>query len=565
MVEIGQEIADLLDSEAAAALRSSAMLNGFTLTYAGWNGQGNTPAVLISAYAGRLGESDRKLILKISPTGRRNLEPRAHRDALAASPPKFRAAHLVGQPWDTIVLPGGGWVMFQEIADGRFDRIRPLSTLLARPDDGLDEAARACAAVVDSLLSEWNLAARGRMPFPTVRQYLSELLGDRLGQDGTVRRWAESAGVLSGGRPVGGQENPFTLLLGDSAASAKPLYLRVGNTHGDLHPGNILIPPDPAGFRLVDLSRFAPDRALTFDPVYLLLTVVAHFLPTFSPAERESVATLLVDPAAGPGGVPHGARAVLTAITGTASGWADKTGCGEEWRRESLLTTIGLALVMTGRDIVAEPDREWFYRLAALATAHYLDLPAALPLPGRPEQAHAVRTPGPEPDGTYPVATAVLPAGTPLWRVHPRSAPVDEFVPAPAGRLSALYVSRRQVTALLDELLREVAFDDDGNRVLAAERLAGMRLSALRTTRELVVVCADGEPDLVGLWPLDGTHGVEWPSPRDVPESCLLLVAGRCPPGTVRPADDQAIDLDDPDNLGWLRASLRPYRVRVGE
>src|SRR4051794_13578316 len=98
-----------------------------TLKYAGWTGHGNTPAVLISAYAGRLGESDRKLVLKISPEGRgNNLEPRSHRAALAQSPPDFRAAHLVDQPWDTIAIPDVGWIMFQEIASGRLDNIRPL-------------------------------------------------------------------------------------------------------------------------------------------------------------------------------------------------------------------------------------------------------------------------------------------------------------------------------------------------------------------------------------------------------------------------------------------------------
>jgi hypothetical protein len=566
VTEIGQEITDLLDPESAAALRTSATLNGMTLKYAGWTGHGNTPAVLISAYAGRLGKSDRKLVLKISPKGRgNNLEPLSHRDALARSPSDFRAAHLVEQPWDTIALPGGGWIMFQEIASGRLDDIRPLSTILDDPTR-LEEAARACTTVVLSVLTDWTPDILRKEPFPTAREYLSGLLGNRLDQDGTVRRWAERAGVLSADRPVGGPTNPFTLVLADSAASTRRLYLRIGNTHGDLHPGNILIPEDPVEYRLIDLSRFDATRALTFDPTYLLLTVTAQFLPSLSPVERESVADLLVDPQAGPrDAVPHGPRAVLMAIIETAREWGDGRGFGEEWRRESLLTLIGCALVMTGRDIIPDPDRDWFYHLATLATARYLDLPSPMtvPLLGRPGRAHAMRTSEQEPDNANPVATLVLPAGTPLWRVHPRSTPVDEFVAAPAGRHSVLYVSRREVTALLDELLRGVAFSDDGDRVLATERLAGMRLSALRTTRELVMVCADSEPDLVGLWPPDGVHGVEWPSTRDMPESSLLLLADRCPPGTVRQATDQAMDLDDADCLGWLRKSLRPYRVRV--
>lgn len=567
MVEIGQEIAALLDSEAAAALRNAEMLNGYTLTYAGWTGNGHTPAVLISAYARQLGESERKVMLKVSPTGRRNLEPRAHRDALSASPDGFRAAHLVEQPWDTIAFSDGGWIMFQEVANGRLDGIRPLSTILADPDR-LDEAAHVCAVIVDSMLSEWTAAVVSKKPFPTVREYLSELLGERLHQDGTVRRWAEKAGVLSGDCPVGEPLNPFTLVLTESTASEQKFYLRIGNSHGDPHPGNILVPADPIGYRLVDLSRFAPKRALAFDPAYLLLTITAQFLPELSSPERAAVGRLLVDPSADAGdGEAPGLRAVLMAIIATTRKWAHRTGTGEEWSRELLLTTIGCALIMTGRDMLADRDRHWFYHLATMATARYLDLPApqtAHPS-ARAAQARPGHPPEPAPENANPIATVVLPAGTALWRVHPRSEAVDEFGATPAGRPSALYVSRQQVTALLAELLRDVPFDDDGFRVLPVACLAGKRLSMLRTTRELVLVRADGQPDLVGLWLSKSTHGIEWPSKLDVSESSLLLVADRCPRGAVSHDEHQAIDLDAADSLGWLRESLRPYRVRIGE
>jgi hypothetical protein len=126
-----------------------------------------------------------------------------------------------------------------------------------------------------------------------------------------------------------------------------------------------------------------------------------------------------------------------------------------------------------------------------------------------------------------------------------------------------MYASRRQVTALLEELLRGVPFGEDGERALAAERLLGKRLSALRTTQDLVLACAYGEPDLVELWPPDGVHGIEWPSASDLPEPAMMLLEKQCPDGAIRPEADHAIDLDDQDQAAWLRESLRPYRVRV--
>jgi hypothetical protein len=274
------------------------------------------------------------------------------------------------------------------------------------------------------------------------------------------------------------------------------------------------------------------------------------------------------------------------AIVDTAGAWGDGGSLGDEWRREFLLSTLGCALIMTGRDIVPGTDRDWFYHVAQLATAQYLgkypdqSTSTTSPAPVQsPSAAEAVENRAVEdrtaedrtaedrtavgPGGANPVMTVVLPAGTRLWRVHPRSARTDEFVTEPTGRLAVMYASRRQITALLEELLRGVPYGEDGERDLAAERLLGKRLSVLRTTRDLVLACADGEPDLVGLRPPEGVHGIEWPSASDLPEPTTMLLEQRCPDGAIRPEADHAIDLDDQDQAAWLRESLRPYRVRV--
>src|SRR5690349_14636273 len=51
----------------------------------------------------------------------------------------------------------------------------------------------------------------------------------------------------------------------------------LGRAHGDLHPDNILLPMSPvvdaSAYRLIDLSDYSPDAALTRDLVHLTLAV----------------------------------------------------------------------------------------------------------------------------------------------------------------------------------------------------------------------------------------------------------------------------------------------------
>lgn len=569
MVTIGQEIADLLPPDAAAALRRSTELNGITLKYAGWTERGFTAAMLISTFASEVGMSDRKLVLKYSPGGRgETAEPRRHREALAASSSDFRRDHLVELPWAAIAVPSGGWIMFQEIASGSLDDIRPLSILLRDPLQ--TDAATACATIVRSLLDDWNPVVETMDPFPAAGGYLRDLLRRRLAPGGTLRTWAEAKGVLLSGQPTDGPPNPFALVLDNSLTKGRTLYMRLGNVHGDLHPGNILVPRDPMGYRLVDLSRFGTRRPLAFDLAYLLVTIAAQYLPDLSEPERNTLAEFLVDPAtgrraSGPAAVQH----VLRAIIDAAGEWGARNGLGDEWRHEVLLNVLGCALIMTGRAFIPNADRDWYYDLARRATARYLELPG----PTEPRTT-IVHNPPAQTEVLADIAarseisveTTKLPAGTWLWRVHQRLVPAAMFTADPTGRRSIMYASRRQVTALLDEVLRGVPFANDGVRILTPQRMHSLRLSPLRTTRDLLLACADSEPDLVGLWPPDGVHGIEWPSTGDLPELTLMLLADRCPVGTVRAAtEEDAIDLDDPGRWAWLRDSLRPYRVRIAD
>jgi hypothetical protein len=73
----------------------------------------------------------------------------------------------------------------------------------------------------------------------------------------------------------------------------------VGRAHGDLHPGNILMPVAPSvrasQFVLVDLARYRKEAPLTRDPAQLLLCLVAqHYLA--SPRYRGALIPLLARP-----------------------------------------------------------------------------------------------------------------------------------------------------------------------------------------------------------------------------------------------------------------------------
>jgi transcriptional regulator with XRE-family HTH domain len=160
--------------------------------------------------------------------------------------------------------------------------------------------------------------------------------------------------------------------------------------------------------------------------------------------------------------------------------------------------------------------------------------------------------------------TTELPTGTYLWRVHPRSVPAGQFAATRSSRCEVMYLWRRDLTALLEELLRAVPFGTNGEeRILSSERLDGMVLSVLRTTQILLLANMDEEPDLVGLWPPDGVHGIEWPATRGLPESTIVLLGDRCPPNALSSLVDHSTELDDADNIGWLREILSPYGVRV--
>jgi hypothetical protein len=377
---VGEPIWTLLDEEAADWLRRWCDQTGTRVKYAGWRdaGDGNTGASVFAVYAWRDGIL-RKCALKTIPRSRRggeSREPRRHADMLAASPEEFRRRHLVETVYEPIPLPDDRWIIFQEIA-GDLEEFRPLSHLLRDPGR-LTDAVSCCREVVSSVLADWNPTEQ-ESSHPTPSAFLRGVLGGRLDQGARLVGVLRDEGLLDGSGPTdkrlgedGRWPNPLSL-LDDEITRRRTLCVRTGNAHGDLHPGNILLPADPSKFRLIDLSHAGAKRPLEFDPVHLLLTTIAYLLPELSSRQSDSLADLLLEPAHDRDSwVPGPLCNLVKTITISGNDWAGRT-MTAEWREVTLLCLVACALIMAGRDIHEGRHRKWFLELAARGAETYLN------------------------------------------------------------------------------------------------------------------------------------------------------------------------------------------------
>ena len=420
---IDDRLAQVLGARDAGAIARWARQVGVALGYADWEDCGNTAARLVAVYAewdrfGDTPEFSGKLIMKYVPFDwRETEEPRRTADAWNDSSTRFRDSHLVRQRRDPVMLPDGGWVMFVDVAGGSLAELRSLSTLLGRTD-GPGLVLEHAAVVVSTTLAEWT--PRARPKFPTIGEHLRELLAPRLDSTGTVRRWAREHGLVTGEQAtattasVARFPNPYALVLGDHPSSARKIRVRYGRSHRDLHVGNILVGLEPGRFLLIDQARFHADWPLAFDPMYLLVTTVAHFLPGIaSPDHRADLILLLVEPDSGlPRWVPKPLHDLVVAIMQAVLAAAPGDNVVEEWRTELLLSLTACALVMTGRDLIAEPERLWFLELAACAAATVTGLPLSGPEITRAsaalrEPVAAPASRAPEADLPAPVSYAI--------------------------------------------------------------------------------------------------------------------------------------------------------------
>jgi hypothetical protein len=416
---------------------------------------GHTGSVLIPVYLSLPGRGTVRALLKYSPTGAVSpTEPAGHHDARQASPPGFARNHLVElvDGVDPVVLTNGGAVMFLEIVGGGF----AITTLHAQftHERKLSTALR---TVVRSVLKDWNPEPR------LVLVDLAALFADHLAEDirpgDTFHRWVsrypglreatwlELPGVAA---PV---PNPLGLLDGRVGEGMK-IRMHVGNAHGDLHLGNVILPVGASGtlvgrYRLIDLATFRADAPLARDPMFLLCSALLVHLPELGPAARRAALAMLVEPAqVNRTDLTNELGGCISNVWNGGLDWACDRGLTEEWRVESLLSLASAALrhVPWAADRV---DRLWFFQLACRATAELLRAARCDDAPAAGQVVPLVDITGPD---------LVSP---PRWRPGPAAGPQTA-----SPRTSRL--TRTQVDRLIDAVVAVPAL----RRPLAWKRVA---------------------------------------------------------------------------------------------
>ena len=340
----------------------------------GGSSDGKVAVVYLEECDGR--RNSRRLVLKLCPPGEdTEYEPGNNTMAWGDAPQRF-SRHLL-EPVDVIqVADTGWWLMFQRLAMGG---TRDIDTMARVPESRL---AATYTTIVRPLLSDW--AQWAHVPSMFVSDFLSRQLDQRLGPRGRIRAWASFRPELLED-PVPWIEiadeklpNPFALVKGSSFGGTELQNAYVGRAHGDLHPGNILMPLAPtvraSQFVLVDLARYRAKAPLAQDPAQLLLCLVAQHYLDSSPAQRGALIPLLARP-----GVSVGTLVPPTASALVKSFWQlsrplSELGTVDQWTEQGCLSVLACALMFLGRRGIKPADRWWFFLLAAYAAQAYVDL-----------------------------------------------------------------------------------------------------------------------------------------------------------------------------------------------
>lgn len=340
----------------------------------GGGSNGKVAVVYLEECDGR--RESRRLVLKLCPPGEdTEYEPGNNKMAWRDAPPKFSRYLL--EPVGVIqVADTSWWLMLQRLAAGT---VRDICTLAQVPEPRL---ASTYAAIVKPLLSDW--AEWAHVPYMRVSDFLSRQLDKRIGPKGRVRAWASFRPELLEA-PVPWIEiadeklpNPFALVKGSSFGDVELQNVYVGRAHGDLHPGNILVPVAPnvrAGrFVLVDLARYSREAPLARDPAQLLLCLVAQHYLASSPPQRGALIPLLVRPGVTVGNLVPPTASALVRNFWQLSRPLSERGLVDQWTEQGCLSVLACALMFLGRRDIKPADRWWFFLLAAYAAQAYVDL-----------------------------------------------------------------------------------------------------------------------------------------------------------------------------------------------
>ncbi|MFF1271943.1 hypothetical protein ACFVZC_00705 [Streptomyces marokkonensis] len=398
---------------------------------------GRSGGMLMSAFLRdqRAGRASGLRIIKLVPaSGHADAEPRNHRAALSDRVPgneEFVERHLVELDDRTVKLDDY-WLMIQFPAG---DGSEVTGTLAGLGTDGRTPVL--VEEVVKGVLGGWNPdpatgrdRRNGNVTRMTAAQFVEDMLGESSDRLDRARTWlrermgpdSESA-WFSLGEDTGPLPNPVILGEGSPLSECQVKLAVRGRAHGDLHPGNILVPVSGKAaaddFWLVDLSWYRPDALLARDPVHLLLCLVADaYLPHMSGPAREALLTALTgEEAECPGAlIPQGLADTVVRVRKAMINWGALHHITPGWRHQWFLALQACALMVVVRRWYTEEDRWWFFRLAAEACRAYV------------EQTGVKR-----PRGVFPSAGAPAAAATPVPGTDAVPAPLPvAFVPAPA-------------------------------------------------------------------------------------------------------------------------------------
>ena len=223
----------------------------------------------------------RKAVLKYCPSqhDRPPLDFQSFRRAARSGPRGFARQHLVSldpSVKEPIQVPKGLFLVMEYRSEGH-DRYNTMSVLLDRSALGT-----ACKTIMPRILEKWN-NVQGNPRLEPGGMQAQEFLQEFLARCGKAVLFAWQSKDLKPPfrtftlqiRGSGYHGRWRQLFLERIIASVRLPGFR-GNTHGDLHTDNILIPvpvnapPSVAHFEkflLIDLSTFRADRLLAVDPV----------------------------------------------------------------------------------------------------------------------------------------------------------------------------------------------------------------------------------------------------------------------------------------------------------
>ena len=204
----------------------------------------------------------------------------------------------------------------------------------------------------------------------------------------------------------------------------------------------------------------------------------------------------------------------------------------------------------------------------------------------------------------------LLRRGTCLWRVHASGRPASAFNPHPVDTLFGgarfdatatheypfYYAGLDEETALAEALLRDVAPDDHGTRVLPRVAAQDRRISGLAVTSDLTLVSLISGADLGAIgqdaWLVtagggeyaqtrgwahwlrgqaEWACGFAWPSLRNMGGTAIILFGDRCAAAFGKDYEQTllhdipplAVNLGDKAGADWLTERLKALRVGI--